>query len=108
MNANGGFAEAEGAADFGGALFRQVAQGKDRSLTVRQPIDGTWWLAWHPESGVTARVVVTGLDPAAVGDVVDDYPTTVAAHLVASEVAEEVTDAPPRTRRKSRKEDDGG
>ena len=44
----------------------------------------------------------------AVGDVVDDYPTTVAAHLVASEVAEEVTDAPSRTRRKSRKEDDGG
>ena len=44
----------------------------------------------------------------AVGDVVDDLPTTVAAHLVASEVAEEVTDPPPRARRKSRKEDDGG
>jgi len=45
----------------------------------------------------------------AVGDVVDDLPTTVAAHLVASEVAEEVTDAPPpRPRRKSRKESDGG
>jgi hypothetical protein len=41
-----------------------------------------------------------------VGDVVDDLPTTVAAHLVASEVAEEVTDAPPAARRrKSRKED---
>ena len=44
----------------------------------------------------------------AVGDVVDDLPTTVAAHLVASEVAEEVTEPPPRARRKSRKEDDGG
>jgi hypothetical protein len=42
----------------------------------------------------------------AVGDVVDDLPTTVAAHLVASEVAEEVADAPPAARRrKSRKED---
>ncbi|MEU9065451.1 hypothetical protein AB0D60_00955 [Streptomyces sp. NPDC048306] len=44
----------------------------------------------------------------AVGDVVDDLPTTVAAHLVASEVAEEVTDAPPTRRRKTRKGDDDG
>lgn len=45
----------------------------------------------------------------AAGDVIDDLPTTVAAHLVASEVAEEVTaDAPPRVRRKSRKEPEGG
>lgn len=45
----------------------------------------------------------------AVGAVVDDLPTTVAAHLVASEVAEEATDTPPpRVRRKSRKETDGG
>lgn len=39
----------------------------------------------------------------AVGTVVDDLPTTVAAHLVASEVAEEVTDAPPPRRRKNRR-----
>lgn len=44
----------------------------------------------------------------AVGDVVDDLPTTVAAHLVASEVAEEVTDAPPTRRRKTRKGDGDG
>ncbi|MET7321332.1 hypothetical protein [Streptomyces sp. NPDC005549] len=44
----------------------------------------------------------------AVGDVVEDLPTTVAAHLVASEVAEEVHDAPPARRHKSRKEDDDG
>ncbi|MBZ6135769.1 hypothetical protein [Streptomyces olivaceus] len=45
----------------------------------------------------------------AVGDVVDDLPTTVAAHLVASEVAEEVADSPPPARRrKSRRGDDDG
>ncbi|WP_431997787.1 hypothetical protein [Streptomyces fungicidicus] len=39
------------------------------------------------------------------GAVVEDLPTTVAAHLVASGVAEDVTDeALPRVRRKSRKE----
>ncbi|MEU8728764.1 hypothetical protein AB0C68_05210 [Streptomyces tendae] len=42
----------------------------------------------------------------AVGDVVEDLPTTVAAHLVASEVAEEVSETPPARRRKSRKEGD--
>ncbi|MFA3877540.1 hypothetical protein ABS735_28340 [Streptomyces sp. MMCC 100] len=42
------------------------------------------------------------------GTVVDDLPTTVAAHLVASGVAEEVPDAPPARRRKSRKEHDDG
>ncbi|MFG3110532.1 hypothetical protein [Streptomyces tendae] len=42
------------------------------------------------------------------GSEIDDLPTTVAAHLVASGVAEEVTDAPPARRRKSRKEGDDG
>ncbi|MFG3323723.1 hypothetical protein ACGF3J_37330 [Streptomyces sp. NPDC048171] len=63
------------------------------------------------------RILVGGPDGAvlhdrpwpAVGDVVDGLPTTVAAHLVASEVAEEVTDRPPPARRgKSRKEDGDG
>ncbi|MEU9215392.1 hypothetical protein AB0D47_02485 [Streptomyces sp. NPDC048376] len=44
----------------------------------------------------------------AVGDVVEDLPTTVAAHLVASEVAEEVPDDPPARRHKTRKGDDDG
>ncbi|RMI92044.1 hypothetical protein BIU87_20805 [Streptomyces sp. ZS0098] len=39
----------------------------------------------------------------AVGDVVEDYPTPAAAHLVASGVAEEVSPAPPAPRRQSRK-----
>ncbi|MFJ5915034.1 hypothetical protein ACIQFW_04445 [Streptomyces ardesiacus] len=42
----------------------------------------------------------------AVGEVIDDLPTSVAAHLVASEVAEEVTEAAPARRRKTRKGDD--
>jgi hypothetical protein len=42
------------------------------------------------------------------GSEIDDLPTTVAAHLVASGVAEEVTDAPPARRRKTRKGDDDG
>lgn len=42
------------------------------------------------------------------GSEIDDLPTTVAAHLVASGVAEEVTETAPSTRRKSRKGVDGG
>ncbi|MEU3255913.1 hypothetical protein [Streptomyces sp. NPDC006997] len=60
------------------------------------------------------RIVVAGAPGAVlggrpwpdVGDVVDDLPTALAAHLVASGVAEEVT-AAPRGRRKSRKESEG-
>jgi len=60
-------------------------------------------------TGMPDGAVLHGRPWPAVGDVVDDLPTTVAAHLVASQVAEEVTDAPPpRVRRKSRKESDGG
>ncbi|MFM9652759.1 hypothetical protein [Streptomyces galilaeus] len=44
----------------------------------------------------------------AVGDTVDDLPTAVAAHLVASEVAEQVADTPPPTRRTSKKGDSSG
>ncbi|MFF0510958.1 hypothetical protein [Streptomyces sp. NPDC004250] len=63
------------------------------------------------------RILVGGPDGAVlhdrpwpeVGDVVDGLPTTVAAHLVASEVAEEVPAAPPSTpRRKSTKGADRG
>lgn len=41
----------------------------------------------------------------AVGDVVEDYPTPAAAHLVASGVAEDLGDAPPAPRRRTRKGD---
>ncbi len=51
--------------------------------------------------------VLCGRPWPAVGDVID-LPTAAAAHLVASEVAKTVTDTPPRGRRKSRKESDGG
>ena len=52
--------------------------------------------------------VLCGRPWPAVGDVID-LPTAAAAHLVASEVAEEAPDAaPPARRRKSRKESDGG
>ncbi|WP_411132704.1 hypothetical protein [Streptomyces sp. 030-HV] len=42
------------------------------------------------------------------GTEIDDLPTTVAAHLVASGVAEEITEAPPARRRRTRKGGDGG
>ena len=43
------------------------------------------------------------------GSEIDDLPTAIAAHLVASGVAEEVADEPqPRTRKSSRKGDGHG
>lgn len=56
--------------------------------------------------GMPDGAVLHGRPWPAEGDLVDDLPTAVAAHLVASGVAEEVPDAPPARRRKSRKGDD--
>ncbi|MEU9643599.1 hypothetical protein [Streptomyces sp. NPDC048188] len=59
-------------------------------------------------TGAPAGAVLYDRPWPAVGDVVDGLPTTVAAHLVASEVAEEVAEAPPARRRTIRKGDDDG
>jgi hypothetical protein len=40
------------------------------------------------------------------GTEVEDLPTAAAAHLVASGVAEDITDTPPPARRRKRKADD--
>jgi hypothetical protein len=58
--------------------------------------------------GMPDGAVLHGRPWPAVGDTVEDLPTAVAAHLVASEVAEQVADTPTPTRRTSKKGGNSG